>query len=102
MTKCKKLILAGLSLLLLGAAVFLFCLFDAGIVGAALVTPVCALAVIAYGTMLLRKKGIPLRLHADNWDRRHIKSRISDGCSMPSLSDRGHLHRSPDQPASIA
>ena len=49
------------------AAALLLRLFDAGIAGAALVTPVCALAVIAYGTILLRKKGIPLRLHADNW-----------------------------------
>ena len=33
MTKCKKLILAGLSLLLLGAAVFLFCYNQEGFTG---------------------------------------------------------------------
>ena len=39
MTKCKKLILAGLSLLLLGAAVFLFCYNQEGFTGSRIKNP---------------------------------------------------------------
>ena len=39
MTKCKKLILAGLSLLLLGAAVFLFCYNQEGFTGSRVKNP---------------------------------------------------------------
>ena len=49
------------------SAAILFCVFNAGIAGAALVTPVCSLFVVIYGVFLLKKKGIPLEIKAEIW-----------------------------------
>lgn len=49
------------------SAIILFSVFNAGIAGAALVTPVCSVFVVLYGAILLKRKKIPIKFNRDNW-----------------------------------
>ena len=68
------------------SAAILFCVFNAGIVGAALVIPVCSVFVIIYGIIILKRRGVPLKFEADNWkpDCRMIAGILKIGLLMGS------------------
>ena len=68
------------------SAAILFCIFNAGIAGAALVIPLCSVFVVIYGIILLGHKGVPLKFKPENWkpDYRMIAGILKIGLLMGS------------------